>query len=282
MRHSLPLFLCLAVLPLPAALAETPCSAVAGAPGLLSSALTSFEQESDFPFRFVAYLQAADSPMWDEPDDRSIDVEESWSLLPIRVQDATLQAPIQTTVETVAEAGASEASASGQLDDTERLTQRLAELNKPARLLSIEVPAAQPGDAPVNQAAQVFNRRPFWVHGGVSSPPPPQRVHITFYHQPTYYQELNLERCGRLDCECCGCLQNLSSSIWFVGNTLMLPYRAASQPHCQCVPSYGDCPTCHQYDCPVEPLCVKDGCASTSRGLLSQSAALAGFALLLW
>ncbi len=166
--------------------------------------------------------------------------------------------------------------------DGARLAMRLAELNKPGNLLTVAMPTPAAGEVPVSQAATVFDQPPLWIAGGYSVPPPPQRVHIAFFHNPTYYQELNLERCGRLDCERCGYLQNLYSSMWFVGNTALLPYRLASEPPCESVLSYGDCPSCHQYDCPIEPLRFGESCVPTSRGLLSQSAALAGFVLLLW
>jgi hypothetical protein len=166
--------------------------------------------------------------------------------------------------------------------DAKRLSERLAQLKKPAHELRIVPPIANAAEVPVNQAAQLLNQSPLWIGGGESVPPRAARVHHRFCHQPTYYQELNLERCGQLDCESCGCLQNAYSSLWFIGNTALLPYRWASQPHCQCVGSYGDCPTCHRYDCPIEPLGFGKKCDATARGLLSQSAVMAGFALLLW
>lgn len=162
-----------------------------------------------------------------------------------------------------------------------RLARRMAELKKSAYQLHVAPPSPSADEVPVNQAAEILNQAPRWIVGDMRSPARRARAHIPFCHQPTYYQEINLERCGQLDCERLGCLQNVYSSLWFVGNTAILPYRVGSQPHCTCVGSYGDCRTCHRYDCSIEPLHVGEDCATTSRGLLSQSAAMAGFAFLL-
>lgn len=172
------------------------------------------------------------------------------------------------------------------LNDEQRLARRVAELKKSATELNIAPPAwassaGLDADAvPTNLAAAVLAQPPVWIVGGITSPPVAERVHVPFCHQPTYFQELNLERCGRLDCGRFGCLQNLFSSVYFLSNTAMLPYRAVSQPHCELVSGYGDCPTCQRYDCPIEPLRFCDDWGDTSRGLAAQAAALAGFAFL--
>lgn len=179
-------------------------------------------------------------------------------------------------------AGEDRLRAAERWSEDARLAIRLAELHKPAAQLTVSVPPAQAGETPVNQAAEIFDEASYLIRGHQGFASPARRVHMAFYHHPTYFQELDLERCGQLDCDRYGFLQNFYSSVWFIGNTSLLPYRLASQPPCECVMSYGDCPTCHQYDCPIEPLQWGDRCEPTRRGLLSQSAALAGFALLLW
>ncbi|MFG0255730.1 MAG: hypothetical protein ACF787_11655 [Rhodopirellula sp. JB053] len=163
----------------------------------------------------------------------------------------------------------------------ERLASRLAELRKSPRNLRINKIVASQEGVPVNQAAEIMSEEPQWIAAGNFTTPRAVRVHARFCHQPTYYQEMNLERCGRLDCESCGCLQDLYSRFWFVTNTAILPYRFASQPHCRCVDSYGDCPTCRRYNCSIEPLRCGEDCCQTGRGLLTESAAIAGFAFLL-
>jgi len=131
----------------------------------------------------------------------------------------------------------------------------MAELKKSAGELTISLPQPDVDGVPVNQAAMILA-------------------------QPTYYQELHLERCGRPDCERFGCLQNLYSSIYFLGNTALLSYRAASEPHAQCVPAYDDCRTCQGYDCPIEPTHFGEEFGATMRGVVSQAAAVAGFSFL--
>lgn len=274
MRRSLILIPWIAILVMPGvsessqARADAPSSQIQARIDSLSPPSDSFpsdlpDRHTDFHYRFVTYL----------PDD-------------LRPENAVTRGR-ETTVrvgEAVesASAGEDHHAAEEGWSDGARLAMRLAELNKPAALLTISVPPPQVGDTPVNQAAEIFDEAPNWIRGHQGFAPPARRVHMAFYHNPTYYQELNLERCGQLDCERCGYLQNLSSSVRFIGNTSLLPYRLASQPPCDCVLSYGDCPTCHDYDCPVEPLQLGESCAPTRRGLLSQSAALAGFVLLLW
>ncbi|MCM2373707.1 bZIP transcription factor [Aporhodopirellula aestuarii] len=168
-----------------------------------------------------------------------------------------------------------------QADEAQRLARRIAILNKSPRELRLAPHPAGENEVPVNQAAIVLDDDPQWIVGGNRMPPRAARVHIRFCHQPTYYQEMNLERCGQVDCDRFGCLQNGYSSFWFLANTAMLPYRVASEPHCRCVTGYGDCPTCQQYDCSIEPLHCGETCCQTSGGLLSESAAIAGFAFLL-
>ncbi len=308
MRRSLFLFPCLAILALPAARADSPFLVSGPDADSLSTMLTAAERHNTFPDRFVTFLSEDDSLASTEVDDQTQENDPDLRLMLIegdderrdtdaandqdrvtenRVREAIDSAsPKDRTVDDRATAiqrhDAAPPTDAAPPSDADRLTARLAELNKPATRLRVAAPSAQVGEAPVNQAAQIFDQTPLWIRGGLSVPPPAQRVHVAFYHNPTYFQELNLERCGRLDCERFGYLQNLYSSVWFVGNTAMLPSRIASQPTYECVASYGDCRSCHQYDCPIEPLWMGDDCAATRRGMLSQSAALAGFVLLLW
>ncbi|MCA9065434.1 MAG: hypothetical protein KDA96_20340 [Planctomycetaceae bacterium] len=71
----------------------------------------------------------------------------------------------------------------------------------------------------------------------------PNRSPYAFRHNPLYFEDPNLERCGRSS----GCLTTLVSAGHFTFNTLILPYRVAAQPPYTCVNSPGDCPTCFEY-----------------------------------
>lgn len=72
----------------------------------------------------------------------------------------------------------------------------------------------------------------------------PNRMLYPFRNNPLYFEDPNLERCGISS----GCLTEVSSAGHFMFNTLILPYRVAAQPPCECVPSLGDCPTCNEFD----------------------------------
>ncbi len=289
----------------PAVRAEAPFLSPRVGADSLSSLLASPEEPATFGIRFVACLADDDSLALIDVDDQTHDNESNSNQADGRDEQQRTESLVKPSarrdghpatagriVEAVDSATSDDAVANAisprdlkhamsAVDDA-RVRARLAELNKPATLLTVAPPPVTAGDEPVNRAAVVFDQSPYWILGGPSVPPPPQRVHVVFHHNPTYFQELNLERCGKLDCARCGYLQNLYSSVWFIGNTSLLPFRLAAQPPCECVAAYGDCPTCHQYQCPVEPLQVGDSCLATSRGTLSQSAALAGFVLLLW
>lgn len=166
----------------------------------------------------------------------------------------------------------------------ERMNQRLDLLRKPANQLRLVPHAIATEDqvVPDNRAAEVFASQPEQVISGTWHPTlRAERVHVPFCHRPTYFQELNLERCGQTDCGSCGCLQNAISSFWFLGNAFALPYRIATQPPCQCVSAYGDCTACSAYAHAIEPLgCTKND-PSSVRGALAQAASMAGFAFLI-
>ena len=164
-------------------------------------------------------------------------------------------------------------------EDAARLEVRLAALQKPAHQLTLVPDFLDSEDSiePVNQAAAVL----------VSVPPrrvsaqwqpilKAERDHVPFCHRPTYFQELNLERCGLTDCESMGCLQNAYSSLWFLTNAALLPYRSVTQSPYACVPAYGDRTTCQESPLPIEPLGCQRGPSHCPRGALMQAASMAG------
>ncbi len=125
---------------------------------------------------------------------------------------------------------------------------------------------------PPNVAAKWFDdARPVVVMATDAPMPGPNRHVVGYWHRPTYFQELNLERCGRT----LGCAQNAVSAVHFLTNTALLPYRLASQPPDLPVASRGDCAVGQAYPTDIEPL----GCSA--RGALSEAAAAAGFVFLL-
>ncbi|WP_146410491.1 MULTISPECIES: hypothetical protein [Crateriforma] len=163
------------------------------------------------------------------------------------------------------------------LADSDRLQQRLAELRKPAQDIRLDSrPILE--DVPTNVAALQQDQEPerYWASPHYPTPIA-SRVHEPFCHQPLYFQEVALERCG----DHCGYFQNAVSTWRFVFNTTVLPYRLATQPHCRCVTSWGDCRCCQQERFPaVEPLQRRDDGHLQCRGVAAE-AAVAGFTFLL-
>lgn len=73
--------------------------------------------------------------------------------------------------------------------------------------------------------------------------PMPNRNVRPFSHNPLYFEDLNLERCGRGN----GCATNFGSAVRFFGSTLILPYlMTLDHPH-SCKQASPDCPTCAEF-----------------------------------
>lgn len=71
----------------------------------------------------------------------------------------------------------------------------------------------------------------------------PPRNTYPIRHQPLYFEDPNLERCG----QSAGCLTELTSVIHFGVRIPALPYLMASNcPH-DCVSALPDCPTCQSF-----------------------------------
>lgn len=143
-------------------------------------------------------------------------------------------------------------------------------LRKPMK--DIRIAAEENVGVPQNLAAQFTAKEPVLkiVAAGIS-PPRPDRYPIHFKHRPLYYEQPDLERCGRG----CGFAQNAISAGQFCMNTFFLPYyMCKTKPSCP-VTSSGDCLSCKSYsvDCNVLPLSYK--------GLATEAAAFAGFTFLL-
>ncbi|MFG0268209.1 MAG: hypothetical protein ACF8AM_24085 [Rhodopirellula sp. JB055] len=158
----------------------------------------------------------------------------------------------------------------------ERLQSRFAALEKPVREIHV-VRADEPGPLPENHAAELL--APMASHVIQSDwhdIPTYDRYPVCFFHQPLHFEERNLERCGKGH----GCLTNAVSTFWFLSNAAVWPYRMASEPHCQCVNSVGDCKTCQRYSCPVEPLHTDATRHELAKGVLAEAAVIAGFTFL--
>ncbi len=146
---------------------------------------------------------------------------------------------------------------------------RIAALKKP--MWQITILATAEGSTPQNLARQFSQVEPVILISSLGiAPMGPNRYTTCLMHRPLYYEQPNLERCGRG----CGFWQNGISAAQFLGRTVLLPYHLGQQP-CDClVPAGGDCLTCQSYESDCY-LCPFDPC-----GLTTQAAAVAGFSLL--
>jgi hypothetical protein len=72
----------------------------------------------------------------------------------------------------------------------------------------------------------------------------PDRNTYAFTNNPLYFEDPNLERCGKSY----GLLSDMRSAGLFFGRIPALPYMMASECPSECVPSKGDCPACHEFD----------------------------------
>lgn len=66
-----------------------------------------------------------------------------------------------------------------------------------------------------------------------------------FYHKPLWFEDPNLERCGRG----WGHLTTPVSMTHFAANIAILPYRITAEKPCRCVRTLPDCTVCEKFGC---------------------------------
>ena len=71
----------------------------------------------------------------------------------------------------------------------------------------------------------------------------PRRNTFPFHHNPLYFEDPNLERCGQTS----GYFTELTSFAHFAGRIPVLPYMMTVEPPCSLVPAKPDCPTCSEF-----------------------------------
>lgn len=132
------------------------------------------------------------------------------------------------------------------------LTQVLADL-VPVRSInvqrSVELPPVAETDSPAvfqptDHARAVLGRRaPVSYAAYEWTPWQSQRDSHPFWHKPLYFEDPNLERCGRG----WGVMTTPLSAGLFYGTIPFLPYRLTAEPP-QCgVPTLPNCPTCQRF-----------------------------------
>lgn len=77
----------------------------------------------------------------------------------------------------------------------------------------------------------------------LGGPPAPSRHVHAFHHNPLYFEDMNLERCGRSHY----CATTAVSAARFFGSTVILPYLMTLDHPSDCVEASPDCPTCWEF-----------------------------------
>tara|TARA_R110002049_G_scaffold27321_2_gene94281 strand:- start:504900 stop:505823 length:924 start_codon:yes stop_codon:yes gene_type:complete len=167
-----------------------------------------------------------------------------------------------------------------QLQRREVTLSHLMKLRKPISEIRISMQSQVDTEhRPQDRAAEVLAvDAPQLVTASGGHWQPYDRYVVPLCHRPLYFQQPDLERCGRTY-RCgdhdAGCWQNTVSGFTFLVNTMVLPYRLATErPDCP-VPNQGDCRTCQSTGNDCDPL--QPGAC----GWISEAAAIAGFTFLL-
>lgn len=82
-----------------------------------------------------------------------------------------------------------------------------------------------------------------YVMGPVLGVAAPNRYPVCFTHNPLYFEDPNLERCGATQ----GCFTTACSAAKFMASTAALPYLIVATPPKSCLATLGDCPTCAEF-----------------------------------
>ncbi|MBX3443867.1 MAG: hypothetical protein KF774_15780 [Planctomyces sp.] len=158
----------------------------------------------------------------------------------------------------------------------ESLSSRLRSLNRPVNSIGLVEQPMGDEQSPENIARLAEGDLPVIAVWG--SPYPvgaPARYTYCFTHNPLYFQDANLERCGQGH----GCFQPVVSAADFVGRAFLLPYMMVVRCPGDCETTLGDCPTCHSYphgcDCPHGSM------EAELAGAAIQAAAVVGIVVLL-
>jgi len=123
--------------------------------------------------------------------------------------------------------------------------QRVRSLNKSLREIALVEPVDLEGLRPADVASELQpDKVPLTLTGSYFVEAHPSRYLYCFSHNPLYFEDANLERCGIAHC-----CQPVVSAAQFIGRTALLPYSMLVTSPSSCVTTLGDCPTCHSYPC---------------------------------
>jgi len=121
---------------------------------------------------------------------------------------------------------------------------RVRTLNKPLQQIGLVELEDTAGLRPVDLASELSpGGTPRVISGSYFALAHPSRYLYCFAHNPLYFEDANLERCGIGH----GVCQPVVSAAQFIGRSALLPYSLIASPPSSCVTTLGDCPTCHAY-----------------------------------
>ena len=160
------------------------------------------------------------------------------------------------------------AEAVGKKEESKDRESLVTQLTKSVREIRIDTdPGAK---APEDRTSQLGEHSELWITREVFTFQSPMRYSVCSCHNPLYFEEPDLERCGNTHC----IFTTKLSALHFASNTLLLPYRLVTQPPCETQCALGDCRCCEEMPCQTPLRCRLSG-------ILSESAAAAGFVFLL-
>lgn len=121
---------------------------------------------------------------------------------------------------------------------------RSIEIRKAVQLPPVAEMENQKLREPADQARAYLRNRPSFKFWPVYRDPwVANRDSYAFHQNPLWFEDPNLERCGRG----WGHLTSVKSFVCFSANIPILPYRMTAQPSCSCVRTLPDCTVCEKF-----------------------------------
>ncbi|QDV70820.1 hypothetical protein Poly24_45530 [Rosistilla carotiformis] len=218
----------------------------------------------------AALLALSTTPIFNSGETAAVDLERQYGPAG-RFQVAMIEvAPAALPVEQPSDESET-TTASGEADSAKRdpIAERMARLTKPLGQIRLE-PVSDGSKSPEDKAAAQLSGEVTVITAEFLPFAPFDRYPICSCHNPLYFEEPDLERCGNG----CGIATTAVSALHFLANTVTLPYQVAADPPCKTHCALGDCRCCEQmprmrpFECKLH--------AATLQGL-----ATAGFVFLL-
>ena len=205
------------------------------------------------PSRGVVQLFFDDEPA-DDDSNEAMDVGEPPAPIPQRHEIRHVAAQSQPA-ERAAQVTKAVLPAEPVADDKALLKQEIMadltpvsqiDLRKAVELPEIPEMQDQKLREPEDQALAILrHRKPFNIFAVSRDPWLANRDSYPFYHKPLWFEDPNLERCGRG----WGPLTTTVSAIHFTANIPILPYRFTAEKPCRCVRTLPDCTVCEKFGC---------------------------------